>query len=54
MVLVPPQGIYVTISLSLSVELNPQQLEELLDEGFFIPGRKRTTRTSPGATKHQL
>ena len=30
-VLLPHQGIYITISLSLSAELNPQQMEELLD-----------------------
>ena len=34
--------------------LNPQQMEELLDEAFFIPGRRRTTRTVLGATKYQL
>ena len=50
---VPSQGIYIIISLSLSVELKPQQIE-LFDEAVFIPGRRRTTRTSPEATKHQL
>ena len=50
---VPSQGIYIIISFSLSVELKPQQIE-LFDEAVFIPGRRRTTRTSPEATKHQL
>ena len=27
--LVPPQGIYLTISLSPSAELNPQQMEDV-------------------------
>jgi len=29
-------------------------MEELLDEAFFIPGRRRTTTTVLGATKYQL
>ena len=32
--LVPPQGIHITISLSSSAELKPQQME---DVSFFIP-----------------
>ena len=47
-VLVPPQGIYPTISLSLSAELKPPKNEELLDEVFFILGRRKNTQTSPG------
>ena len=41
-VLVPPQEICITISLSISADLNPQQMEELLDEAFFILGKRRT------------
>ena len=52
-VLVPPQGIYITMSLSLSAELKPPTNEEQSDDTFFIPGRRRATR-SPGATKYQL
>ena len=36
-VLAPPQGIYITVSLSLSAELKPQQMEEPLDGAFCVP-----------------
>ena len=51
--LVPPQGIYIT-SVSLSAELKTPQMEELVFDGIVHCSRRRTTRTSPGATKHQL
>ena len=41
-VLVPLQGIYRTIFLSLSAELKPPSNGRILDETFFILGRRRT------------
>ena len=53
-VLVPAQGIYINnISEPFRRTKPPQQMEELHDGAVFIPGR-RTTRTSPGATKYQI
>ena len=52
-VLVPLQGICITISLSPSAELKPSRNGRcsLLNGGFFTLGRRGTTGTSPGAAK---
>ena len=55
-VLVSPPGIHIIVSQSSSADLKPPINERcyLLLEPFFIPERRRTTTTSPGAPKHQI
>ena len=51
-VLVPPQGIYITVSLSSSTNWNPQQMEDI-NEVFFIP-KEGSSEPILGPPKHQL
>lgn len=42
------QGPGSSLSLRAFLQnLNPVHMEEVLDEAFFLPGRRRTTRTTP-------
>ena len=45
-VLVPPQGIFITISLNSSAELNPPQMEDV-NEAFFIQDRRPPNHGTP-------